>query len=175
MFGPTGRPGNARSLDPQQSDLHVDAFTTSAVSYGWQVDNDRRAGKMSAVGITAKYILGNYLAIARGDPAAAAPNNFPGVYSNPDSNKVVGRGFGFDFGMAWTAMLRPIQRPASAVMICGRLVGHGPNFSFTVQRIQPATRRPSFLIRTRSRLRLRPFRRRPASHGGMTNSLRRKL
>jgi hypothetical protein len=97
MFGPTGHAGNTRSLNAATSDFRTSAFTTTGVSYGYPVENDVRSGKHSSLGFTGKYIIGNYLATALGDGAG----NFPGVYSNPDSSKSVGHGFGVDFGLAW--------------------------------------------------------------------------
>ena len=98
MFGPGGRPGNLHGLNAATSDFRTSAFTTTGVSYGSTVDNDIRAGKHSAIGFTGKYILGNYLAMAQGDGVGG----FPGVYSNPDSGKVIGHGVGFDLGLAWS-------------------------------------------------------------------------
>ncbi|MDB4873596.1 MAG: hypothetical protein JWM41_42 [Gemmatimonadetes bacterium] len=97
MYGPAGRPGNTRALDAGTSDFRTSAFTTTAVSYGYPVENDVRAGKHSALGFTGKYILGNYLAMAQSE----GPGALPGVYSNLDSGRVVGRGLGIDVGLAW--------------------------------------------------------------------------
>lgn len=101
MFGNAGRTGSPKDLTLAGSSMHVGAFTTAAASYGLSL------GGNFALGVTGKYVLGHALGIAQDFGSSAGSNavqvNFPVVYSQPDSNKIVGSGAGLDLGLSWSS------------------------------------------------------------------------
>jgi len=106
MFGNAGRTGSVETLNLGGSSVRAAGFTTGAASYGLSLGNSR-SGHGFALGITGKYIVGNFLAMAEDQGSNASANsvavNFPMIYSRPDSNIVVGSGAGVDVGLAWSA------------------------------------------------------------------------
>lgn len=106
MFGNAGRTGQVKNLNFSGSNVHLGAFSTAAMSYGVYVGGDAKTGSRASFGVTGKYVLGNMVAMAQDQgtttSADAVNVNFPIVYSNPDSTKVAGKGFGMDVGFAWT-------------------------------------------------------------------------
>jgi hypothetical protein len=101
MFGNAGRTGSVETLDLEGSNVRAEGFTTGAASYGFKVS------KSLSLGVTAKYVVGNFVAMAQDQGSSATADavnvNFPMVYSRPDSNIMVGSGFGMDLGMAWSS------------------------------------------------------------------------
>ena len=105
LFGNAGRTGQPKNLNLQGSNLRVGAFTTGGLSYGVAVGGDQNTGSQFAIGITGKYTVGHFLAMAQDQGSTTTTDavnvNFPLVYSNPDSSKSIGSGFGLDLGLAW--------------------------------------------------------------------------
>lgn len=103
MFGNAGRTGTVENLQFAGSRVKVAAFTTGGLSYGRSVAN--AFGGRISVGATAKYVVGNFLAMGQDNGSVASANSvdvkFPVVYTNPDSSAVVGNGVGLDLGGAW--------------------------------------------------------------------------
>ena len=103
MFGNAGFDSVARPLDFSGSDVRMSVFTTGAVGYGMPI------GDHLAVGVTGKYIVGNFMLDGRDNGSALTMNNvqvnFPMVYTQADSNASTtlnnGRGYGVDVGAAW--------------------------------------------------------------------------
>ncbi|MEP6493151.1 MAG: conjugal transfer protein TraF [bacterium] len=105
MFGNAGRTGVPKNLNLAGSTLRVGAFTTAGASFGFSVGN-AKAGSHLALGVTGKYVLGNALVMAQDQGSATSSNavsvNFPMVFSQPDSDQVIGSGVGADVGLAWS-------------------------------------------------------------------------
>src|SRR6185503_6508553 len=105
MFGNAGRTGQVSTLNLAGSGVHAGAFTTAGLSYALSFGGGAKSASHAALGVTAKYIAGNAVAIAQ-DQGSTAGNtvsvNLPVVYSNPDSSKVAGSGVGVDVGFAWS-------------------------------------------------------------------------
>ena len=103
MFGNAGFDSVARPLNFSGSDVRMSVFTTAALGYGMPI------GDHLAVGITGKYIVGNFMLDGRDNGSALTMNNvqvrFPMVYTQPDSNASAalnnGSGYGMDLGAAW--------------------------------------------------------------------------
>lgn len=106
MFGNAGRTGQVRTLNLAGSNMHAGVFSTAALSYGVSMGDDPKTGRHMSLGVTGKYVLGNGVLMAQDLGTTATTSavvvDFPIVYSNPDSGKVVGNGFGMDVGFAWT-------------------------------------------------------------------------
>ena len=103
MFGNAGFDSVARPLDFSGSDVRMSVFTTGALGYGMPI------GDHLAVGITGKYIVGNFMLDGHDNGSALTMNNvqvrFPIVYTQADSNASAslnnGSGYGVDVGAAW--------------------------------------------------------------------------
>ncbi|HVX42217.1 MAG TPA: hypothetical protein VHB25_21830 [Gemmatimonadaceae bacterium] len=104
MFGNAGRTGTVENLSLAGSQARVGAFTTGAVSYGFGVASSKDSHM--SLGVTAKYTVGHFLAIAQDQGSQTGTNavtvNMPIVYSNPDSSANVGAGIGVDVGFAYS-------------------------------------------------------------------------
>lgn len=102
LYGNAGRTGETRDLDLGGSYLNGFWVTTGAVAFGM------RAGDQLLVGVTAKYTVGNGLAIAQdagsfvtGDPIGVELD-FPVLASYTDDFQFDnGSGFGMDLGAIW--------------------------------------------------------------------------
>lgn len=108
LYGNAGATGAARDLSFAGTDFGASAVTTAAASWGQPLV--RRAGHALALGITAKYLVGNaYIAGRdRGGAASASPLgvtlDLPIVQSDSAfdrANGRAGRGWGMDVGLAW--------------------------------------------------------------------------
>lgn len=106
MFGNAGLTGAPANLDFQGSNARVGVFTSGALSFGHAFWSSR-SGDHFSIGVTGKYIVGNFLGMAQDDGSATTANsvsvNMPIVYSPHDSGYVVGSGEGMDAGLAWTS------------------------------------------------------------------------
>ena len=105
MFGNAGRTGRLETLSLAGSTARVGAFTTGAVSYGVGIGGS--SDSHLSLGVTAKYIVGHFVAMAQDQGSQAAASaitvNMPSVYSRPDSSANVGSGAGLDLGFAYAA------------------------------------------------------------------------
>ena len=105
MFGNAGRTGAVSTLNLLGSSMRLGAFTTGGLSYGFSV-GDGKSGSHLALGVTGKYIIGNAVMMAQDQGSTTTVDaisvNFPMVYSQPDSDVVVGSGAGVDLGLAWS-------------------------------------------------------------------------
>jgi hypothetical protein len=105
MFGNAGKTGSPRTFNFQGSSLSGGALTTAALSYGFGFGDAKPGSDHSAIGITAKYVLGNGVLIARDAGSQATDQNvnvsFPVIL--PDTNNFGnnGSGFGADVAFAW--------------------------------------------------------------------------
>jgi hypothetical protein len=106
MFGNVSRTGTIKNLSLQGSTVQVGGFSTGALSYGMSTGSKSAGGSHLSFGATAKYVVGHFLGMAQdagsSTTADAVSVNFRIVYSNPDSTKAAGSGFGLDLGMAWS-------------------------------------------------------------------------
>jgi len=111
MFGNVGATGSPQDLNFAGSNLRLGAFTTGALSYALSFGGSGvgPSGAQSSIGVTAKYVLGNFLMIGADHGSTITADsvtiNFPIVMTNTDSlsNNLTknGSGFGVDVGYAW--------------------------------------------------------------------------
>lgn len=103
FFGNAGRDSVPRPLEFAGSDVRMSVFSTVAVGYGMPVSDHL------ALGVTAKFVVGNFMLAGRDDGSALTMDNvqvrFPMVYTHADSNGATkfdnGSGYGLDVGAAW--------------------------------------------------------------------------
>ena len=123
MFGNAGNTGALQNLAFSGSNMHVSAFTTAAAGYGLSLGHTNGflglpAGQ-SSVGVTVKYVLGNFLLMGQDQGSTITGNNvsvnFPVVMTNVNDSTVAGAsgttgssaltkggsGYGMDIGYAW--------------------------------------------------------------------------
>ena len=127
MFGNAGNTGALQNLAFSGSNMHVAAFTTAAASYGYSFGHTKAflglPDGQSSVGVTVKYVMGNFLLMGQDAGSTVTGNavnvNFPIVMTNVNndstgsggsgnsnssaSNAVTkgGSGMGLDVGYAW--------------------------------------------------------------------------
>ncbi|HEY2848722.1 MAG TPA: hypothetical protein VGI97_02510 [Gemmatimonadaceae bacterium] len=123
MFGNAGYTGSLQTLDFSGSNMHASVFTTAAASYGYSFGKTAFLGLPvgeSSVGITLKYVMGNFMLIGQDAGSTIDANNvnvnFPVVMTNTNdstgsggsgnsggANSVTkgGKGVGMDVGYAW--------------------------------------------------------------------------
>ena len=106
MFGSAGLTGAPANLDFQGSKARVGVFTSGALSFGHAFWSNR-SGDHFSIGVTGKYIVGNFLGMAQDDGSATTASSvsvdMPDVYSPRSSNFMIGSGEGMDAGLAWTS------------------------------------------------------------------------
>lgn len=118
MFGNAGYTGSLQNLGFSGSNLHMSAFSTAAASYGFSLGNSKGflglpAGE-SSLGLTVKYVMGNFLLIGQDAGSTIDANNvnvnFPVVMTNTSDSSGSGgssaatkggKGVGMDIGYAW--------------------------------------------------------------------------
>jgi hypothetical protein len=118
MFGNAGYTGSLQNLAFSGSNMHVGAFSTGAASYGFSLGNSKGflglpAGE-SSIGVTVKYVMGNFLLIGQDAGSTIDANNvnvnFPVVMTNTSDSAgnsassaatKGGKGIGADIGYAW--------------------------------------------------------------------------
>ncbi|HXD22089.1 MAG TPA: hypothetical protein VN613_01935 [Gemmatimonadaceae bacterium] len=102
MFGNAGNTGSLQNLDFTGSKMHVSAFSTAAVSYGYNLGDTKAfwglpQGK-SSVGITLKYVMGNFLLMGQDAGSTVTANNvalnFPIVMTNTNNDSTGASGSG---------------------------------------------------------------------------------
>lgn len=105
FFGNAGRYDTLRTLNFTGSSFQTAVVTTGAVSYGMALPIVPLAD--FAVGVTAKYIIGNALILGQDAGSSLGSNditvNFPAILPDTASLKSgkAGTGLGFDLGAAW--------------------------------------------------------------------------
>jgi hypothetical protein len=119
MFGNAGLTGSLQNLAFSGSNMHASAFTTAAAGYGFSFGNGKRGAGESSIGLTVKYVMGNFLLIGQDQGSTITGSNvnvnFPVVMTNTNdstgsggsgssaSNALTkgGSGYGMDIGYAW--------------------------------------------------------------------------
>jgi hypothetical protein len=106
LFGNAGRTGAVRSFNFTGSNMRAGAFTTVAGSYGRGIGSAAPGAGQMAVGVTAKYVVGHGVLIARDNGSGTTPDaielDFPAVHVNTEEGGAsAGTGVGFDLGFAW--------------------------------------------------------------------------
>ena len=128
MFGNAGNTGSLQNLAFSGSNMHVSAFTTAAASYAYSLGHTKAFWGLpdgqSSVGVTLKYVIGNFLLMGQDAGSTVTGNsvnvNFPIVMTNVNNdstgsggsgnstnsggaNAVTkgGSGMGLDVGYAW--------------------------------------------------------------------------
>lgn len=105
FFGNSGRTGTPHDLSFAGSRMDGAAFTTGALSYGFQPPIPLPLGELS-IGLTGKYVVGHTIARAEdaGSTITTGPVllRFPVIYGDPSDKIDHGRGVGVDLGAAWS-------------------------------------------------------------------------
>jgi hypothetical protein len=110
LFGNAGRNnGQPKTLDFTGTSVRAGAFSAAALSYAHGIPINLTNGLLSdehaAIGVTAKYVMGNALVVAE-DAGSTFGNDillsFPVILPDSNYNGTLGNGVGVDVSLAWS-------------------------------------------------------------------------
>jgi hypothetical protein len=111
LFGNAGRNGGQpKTLDFTGTSVRIGAFSAAALSYAHGVPINLTNGLLSderaAIGITAKYVMGNALVVAEEAGSTFGAGDillrFPVILPDSNYNGTLGNGVGADLSLAWS-------------------------------------------------------------------------
>jgi hypothetical protein len=111
LFGNAGRSGGQpKTLDFTGTSVRIGAFSAAALSYAHGIPINLTNGVLSderaAIGITAKYVMGNVLVVAEDAGSTFGGSDillrFPVILPDSNYNGTLGNGVGADLSLAWS-------------------------------------------------------------------------
>jgi hypothetical protein len=109
MLRGNDRNGTPKPLDLTGTSVRVGAISAAAMSFAFplpiNLTNGLLRNERAAIGITAKYVMGNGLAIAQDFGSSLTDSlqlRFPMIRPDSNFNMSLGNGVGADLGMAWS-------------------------------------------------------------------------